>query len=132
VDADVLIVGGGVAGLSLAAALGPRRRVLLPEAQDICGRRASGRSVSFSHFGIRRSHRAGADRAQRRLLRSPSRRLQRGSARWPRACLVHRHHEMLPALARLRSAMIQFAPRPSPRKLLRPKAFARMTSRLSD
>ena len=51
-DADVLIVGGGVAGLSLAAQLAPRRRVILLEAEPALGHHSSGRSATFSHFGI--------------------------------------------------------------------------------
>jgi D-arginine dehydrogenase len=51
-DADVIIVGGGVAGLSLAAALAPERRVLLLETEAAIGYHASGRSATFSHFGI--------------------------------------------------------------------------------
>lgn len=51
-EADVLILGGGVAGLSLAAALAPHRRVLVLEAEAAFGYHSSGRSATFSHFGI--------------------------------------------------------------------------------
>jgi D-arginine dehydrogenase len=51
-DADVLIVGGGIAGLSLAAELAGHRRVLLVEAEDAIGYHSSGRSAAFGHFGI--------------------------------------------------------------------------------
>ena len=51
-DADVLIIGSGVAGLSLAAALVPKRKVLVLEAEDAVGYHSSGRSAAFSHFGI--------------------------------------------------------------------------------
>jgi D-arginine dehydrogenase len=51
-DADVIIVGGGVAGLSLAAALAQERRVVVLEAEAAIGYHASGRSATFSHFGI--------------------------------------------------------------------------------
>ncbi|HEY0114861.1 MAG TPA: FAD-dependent oxidoreductase, partial [Allosphingosinicella sp.] len=44
-DADVLIVGGGIAGLSLAAELAGHRRVLLVEAEDAIGYHSSGRSA---------------------------------------------------------------------------------------
>lgn len=50
--ADFLVIGGGVAGLSAAAALAPRGRVLLLEAEEALGYHSSGRSATFSHFGI--------------------------------------------------------------------------------
>jgi D-arginine dehydrogenase len=44
---DILIVGGGMAGFSLAAALEGRARVLLIEQEDQPGYHATGRSVAF-------------------------------------------------------------------------------------
>lgn len=44
---DVLIVGAGIAGASLAAALAPYRRVLMIEAEDAPGYHATGRSAAF-------------------------------------------------------------------------------------
>lgn len=46
---DVLIVGAGIAGASLAAALAPWRRVMLVEAEDLPGYHATGRSAAFWH-----------------------------------------------------------------------------------
>ncbi|MFC3785860.1 D-arginine dehydrogenase [Sphingopyxis italica] len=46
---DVLIVGAGIAGASLAAALAPWRRVVLAEAEDAPGYHATGRSAAFWH-----------------------------------------------------------------------------------
>ncbi|MGQ3101956.1 MAG: NAD(P)/FAD-dependent oxidoreductase [Sphingopyxis solisilvae] len=46
---DVLIVGAGIAGASLAAALAPWRRVMLVEAEDTPGYHATGRSAAFWH-----------------------------------------------------------------------------------
>lgn len=46
---DVLIVGAGIAGASLAAALSPHRRVLLIEAEEMPGYHATGRSAAFWH-----------------------------------------------------------------------------------
>lgn len=50
--ADVLIIGGGVAGLSAAARLARHGRVIVLEAEEALGVHSSGRSVTFSHFGI--------------------------------------------------------------------------------
>jgi D-arginine dehydrogenase len=46
---DVLIVGAGIAGASLAAALAPWRRVMLIEAEETPGYHATGRSAAFWH-----------------------------------------------------------------------------------
>jgi D-arginine dehydrogenase len=50
--ADFLIVGGGVAGLSAAARLARHGRAIVLEAEDAIGFHSSGRSATFSHFGI--------------------------------------------------------------------------------
>lgn len=44
---DIAIVGAGIAGASLAAAIGSRARVLLVEAEDRPGYHATGRSAAF-------------------------------------------------------------------------------------
>lgn len=46
---DVLIVGAGIAGASLASALAPHRSVLMIEAEDHPGVHATGRSAAFWH-----------------------------------------------------------------------------------
>ena len=50
--ADFLIIGGGVAGLSAGARLARHGKVVLLEAEEAVGYHSSGRSVTFSHFGI--------------------------------------------------------------------------------
>jgi len=49
---DFLILGGGIAGLSVAARLVRHGRVVLLEGEEALGYHSSGRSVSFSHYGI--------------------------------------------------------------------------------
>ena len=46
-DCDVLIVGGGIAGASLGARLAGTTRVIVIEAEDLCGRHSTGRSAAF-------------------------------------------------------------------------------------
>lgn len=48
-DTDVLVVGAGIAGASLAAAIAPTRATLLIEAEDMPGRHSTGRSAAFWH-----------------------------------------------------------------------------------
>jgi D-arginine dehydrogenase len=50
--ADFLILGGGIAGLSVAARLTRHGRVVVLEGEEALGYHSSGRSVSFSHYGI--------------------------------------------------------------------------------
>ena len=55
-SADAIVVGGGIAGLSLAARLAlatsGATRVVVLEAEAQPGYHASGRSVAFAHFGL--------------------------------------------------------------------------------
>jgi D-arginine dehydrogenase len=46
-DYDVLIVGGGIAGASLGAAIAGSRRTLMIEAEEHCGFHSTGRSAAF-------------------------------------------------------------------------------------
>ena len=50
--ADAVVIGGGIAGLSVAARLAKEMRVVVLEAEVACGYHASGRSVAFAHFGL--------------------------------------------------------------------------------
>ena len=50
--ADVVVIGGGIAGLSVAAQMAPHARVVVIEGESAPGYHASGRSVAFAHFGL--------------------------------------------------------------------------------
>jgi D-arginine dehydrogenase len=58
---DILILGGGIAGASLAARLAGQRTVMLIEAEDLCGRHATGRSAAFWQASL------GGDSPERQL-----------------------------------------------------------------
>ena len=49
---DFLIIGGGVAGLSAGARLARHGKVAVIEAESALGYHSSGRSATFSHYGI--------------------------------------------------------------------------------
>jgi D-arginine dehydrogenase len=49
---DTVIVGAGIAGLSLAARLARHGTVLVLDAESAPGYHASGRSVAYAHFGL--------------------------------------------------------------------------------
>ena len=71
---DVLIVGGGIAGASLGARLVADRRILIIEAEDLCGRHATGRSAAFWQASL------GGDTPERRLTLASR---PMFDARWP-------------------------------------------------
>ena len=50
--ADVVVIGGGIAGLSVAARLASHARVVVLEGESAAGYHASGRSVAFAHYGL--------------------------------------------------------------------------------
>jgi len=64
----VLIVGAGIAGASLAAALAPHRQVILIEAEDQPGYHSTGRSAAFWHEGYGGPLVAPLTRASKPLL----------------------------------------------------------------
>src|SRR6478735_3087302 len=49
---DILVIGGGIAGLSAAAALAPHARVLVLEAEQQIGFHSSGRSATMVHYAL--------------------------------------------------------------------------------
>lgn len=110
-QADVLIVGGGVAGLSLAAALAPHLRVVLVEAEEACGRHASGRSVSFSHFGIGNLIVRALTAHSRSFFEAPPAGFSEAALARRVPALFIATAAMLPALEELRAAMRPFTPR---------------------
>ena len=114
--ADFLVVGAGVAGLSAAARLAGHGRVILFEAEEAIGYHSSGRSATFSHYGI-----------GNRLVRSLTA-YSRGFFLDPREPPLARRstalfvatEQMVPALERLRADMAGFTESlldPSPTEL---------------
>jgi D-arginine dehydrogenase len=71
---DIIIVGGGIAGASLGARLVPDVRVMIIEAEDLCGRHATGRSAAFWQASL------GGDTPERRLTLASR---PMFDARWP-------------------------------------------------
>ena len=51
-SADILVIGGGIAGLSAAAALAGQARVLVLEAEEQIGYHSSGRSATMVHYAL--------------------------------------------------------------------------------
>ena len=51
-DSDILVIGGGIAGLSAAAALSTHARVTVLEAEEQIGYHSSGRSATMVHYAL--------------------------------------------------------------------------------
>lgn len=51
-SADILVVGGGIAGLSAAAALSEHAKVIVLEAEEAVGYHSSGRSATMLHYAL--------------------------------------------------------------------------------
>ena len=52
ITADILVIGGGIAGLSAAAALSSHARVVVVEAEEQVGYHSSGRSATMVHYAL--------------------------------------------------------------------------------
>lgn len=84
-ETDVLIVGAGIAGASLAAAIGERRKVMVIEAEDHPGLHATGRSAAFWQEGYGGPLVAPLTRASRRSLKAGGYLRPRGAIHLARA-----------------------------------------------
>lgn len=51
-EVECIVIGAGIAGLSLAARIASRMDVVVLEAESAPGYHASGRSVAFAHYGL--------------------------------------------------------------------------------
>jgi len=110
-DADFLIVGGGVAGLSAASRLARHGKAIVLEAEDALGYHSSGRSVSFSHYGIGNSAVRGLTAWSRPFFEEPP----EGFSPVPLArtvpSLYFATEGAIPALEALEAEMVRFTDR---------------------
>ena len=113
-DSDVLIVGGGVAGLSLGAALAGHRRIKVLEAEDAIGRHSSGRSATFSHFGIGNQTVRSLTSASRTFFQQPPDGFSETPIARTASALFVATEAMSGALAELAELMAPYAPAARP------------------
>ena len=100
---DFLVIGGGIAGLSAAARLSVHGKVSVIEAEEALGYHSSGRSATFSHYGI-------GNRAVRAMTHWSRTHFESVAVRTAPA-LFFATEEMLPGLELLAAEMAEFAPR---------------------
>jgi D-arginine dehydrogenase len=105
---DILVVGGGIAGVSAAARFAGHGEVLLLERESALGYHSSGRSATFYHFGIGNEAVRGLTAASAPFFASPP----DGYADRPlwqtKAALFIADRETLPELRSLHAEMARF------------------------
>ena len=106
--ADFLIVGGGIAGLSAAARLAPHGKVVVLEGEDALGYHSSGRSVSFSHYGIGNSVVRGMTAWSRPFFESPPEGFSEAPIARLMPTLYFAREQELPALFALHEEMARY------------------------
>lgn len=107
--ADFLVIGGGIAGLSAAERLARHGKVVVIEAEQALGYHSSGRSATFSHYGIGRGTVRGLTAWSRGFFIDPP----QGFAHVPLArsapALFIATEEMRPGLVELAADMRRFS-----------------------
>ena len=84
-SADILVIGGGIAGLSAAAALSSHARVMVLEAEEQIGFHSSGRSATMIHYALGDRLVRALTLASRPFFDDPPDGFQRRAARAPDA-----------------------------------------------
>jgi D-arginine dehydrogenase len=107
-SADFLIIGGGIAGLSAAARLAAHGRVIVIEAEEALGYHSSGRSVSFSHYGIGNAAVRAMTSYSRAFFEAPPAGFSPVPIARTFASLYFAEEGALPALAALQADMAAF------------------------
>jgi D-arginine dehydrogenase len=106
--ADFLVIGGGIAGLSAAARLARHGHVLVLEAESALGYHSSGRSVSFSHYGIGNAAVRGLTAHSRRFFDAPPEGFSDAAIGRGFSSLYFAEDGAQPALAALQADMAPF------------------------
>jgi D-arginine dehydrogenase len=105
--ADILIIGGGVGGLSAAAALAPHARVVLLEAEEQTGFHSSGRSATMFHYALGNPLVRQLTRISRSLFDDPPPEFESAPG-YPLPILVHARAEEIDELDRAAAEMAAF------------------------
>jgi D-arginine dehydrogenase len=106
--ADSLVIGGGVAGLSAAARLVRHGKVVVLEAEEALGYHSSGRSVTFSHYGIGNAAVRGLTSHSRAFFLNPPAGFSEQPIARTASALFVATEEMLPELHALQAQMERF------------------------
>ena len=129
---DVIVLGAGMAGASVAAELAPQRRVLLLELEDQPGRHTTGRSAAMFFESYGNATVRGLTRASRAFLEQPPEGFADVPLMSPRAALFVAGPDAAPRLQELLGSFQEGTDlKPLPRQealrqvpILRPEAVA--------
>lgn len=105
--ADILIIGGGVGGLSAAAALARHAKVILLEAEEQTGFHSSGRSATMFHYALGNPVIRALTRISRDLFDNPPAEFESAPG-LPLPVLAHARAEELDDLDRLAQDLTPF------------------------
>ena len=101
---DIIVLGAGMAGASIAAELAPHRKVLLLEVEDQPGRHATGRSAAMFFESYGNSPVRALTRASRAFLEQPPEGFADVPLMTPRAAMFVANQEGLPRLEAMLAA----------------------------
>lgn len=107
--ADILVIGGGVAGLSAGAFLAERAKVIVLEAEAQIGLHSSGRSATMLHYALGDTLVRALTLASRAFFNAPLGDFSEVPLGRPRTVLVHAREEELAELDELDAAIVLFA-----------------------
>ena len=108
-SSDILVIGGGVAGLSVAAELSARARVIVLEAEEQVGFHSSGRSATMLHYALGDRLVRALTLASRGFFESPPERFSGAPLGRRMPVLVHARDDERAALDSLGAEIAQFA-----------------------
>lgn len=106
--ADFIVIGGGIAGLSVAARLAEHGQVVVLEAEAAVGYHSSGRSAAFYHFGLGNPLVRGLTAWSRPFFDAPPEGFTDVPLATPKPALFIATQEMLPELEALGNEMRRF------------------------
>ncbi len=105
---DFIVIGGGIAGLSVAARLAEHGQVVVLEAEEAVGYHSSGRSAAFYHFGLGNPLVRGLTAWSRPFFDAPPEGFTDVPLATPKPALFIATQEMLPELESLGTEMRRF------------------------
>ena len=108
-SADILVIGGGIAGLSAAAALSRHAKVLVLEAEEQIGFHSSGRSATMIHYALGDRLVRALTLASRPFFDSPPDGFSDVPLGYRMPVLIHAREDERPALDALAAEISLFA-----------------------
>lgn len=105
---DIIVIGGGIAGLSAAMRFARRAKTVVIEREGALGYHSSGRSATFSHFGIGDAAVRGMTAASRPFFETPPEGFVEGALSIARPAMFIATTEILGELRALETEMTRF------------------------